>query len=127
MWRSETPARVDVSDFSRSLGLSGQADGRQSQIWRMLRRLAEYRLATPVEGGRVGVFAQIGPLEGRALARLSPSTGRAHDELLGSHLEQLGRESAGGPSTERWAPPSEISRRLDSLERRPPMLTPELP
>lgn len=123
MWRQETPFRVDVAEFAASLGLSPRVEGRNSQIWHTLDRLAMFGLATPIEDGRVGVFAQIAPLPERRIARLPEWNAQAHERLLGKHLDRVVGGSATAAPTGPVGPTAEVSAkvsaRLDRLQHQP--------
>jgi hypothetical protein len=119
LWHQATSAQVDVAELAASLGVSTRADLWKSQIWRTFHRLAQFRLARPVEGGRVGVFAQIPPISDRQLARLPEWTAQAHDRMLGDHLDQLAYQSGVTVGPVSPGPADHISARLDRLQRLP--------
>jgi hypothetical protein len=119
LWNRTTSAQVDVAELAASLGVSTRVDGWNSYIWRTFRRLAQFRLARPVEGGRVEVFAQIAPISDRQLARLPEWTARAHDRLLGSHLDRLADESGVTAGSVSPGSAGRVTARLDRLQRLP--------
>jgi hypothetical protein len=66
------------------------------------------------------VRAEVAPLKARQLSRLPEWTRQVHDQLLGTHLDQLALGHTDraldldGPST-----PPRITARLDHLQHRP--------
>lgn len=92
LWVEAQPAEIDVGEFAHSLGLGRSTGGWKSRIWRAFDRLRSFRLATAVEGGAVGVYAQLPPVSEWKLERLPALTRAAHERLLGEHLERLAEE-----------------------------------
>jgi hypothetical protein len=111
LWAEAMPAEVGVDDFARSLGLGRSTGGWQSRIWRSFERLRRFQLATPVEGGTVGVFAQVPPVPERLLHRLPAWSRGEHDRLVAVHLEGLVGEPRGGLA-------HQVVTRLDDLHHR---------
>ena len=119
LWRHEVPAQVDAAELAGSLGLSRYIDKPRSQIWHTFERLRQFRLATPIRDGRVGVFTRVPLLSDRLLARVPEWTARRHAELLESHTDRLAHEpDARAPTPPR--PVAQIRARLDQLEHPSP-------
>jgi hypothetical protein len=120
LWREASPARIEVAELAASLGVGTRVEGWNNQLWRTFRRLAMFRLATPVEDGRVGVLVQLPPVTNRQLARLPEWTARTHERLLGQHLERLALGSGVTPPTSPAAETAQaITARLDRMQHSP--------
>jgi len=110
LWVDDVPARIDAAELSRSLGLGASVSDR-SRLVNTLDRLVRFGLAEPAcDGAGLDVHRQVAPLSGRQLDRAPEWTRRAHDALLGRHLDQL--------ATTPTQPPS-MTARLDRLQHSP--------
>lgn len=111
LWAEHQPAVVATDELARSIGL-GASRGDSSRFRRTLDRVCRFGLAQWVEdGATLGVHPQVGPISDRQLARLPEWTQRAHDRLLGEHLEHLAGEQPRASVTA-------ITDRLDRLQQR---------
>ena len=110
LWVDDVPARIDAAELSRSLGLGASVSDR-SRLVNTLDRLVRFGLAQPArDGAGLDVHRQVAPLSGRQLDRAPEWTRRAHDALLGTHLDQL----ATTPTQ-----PLSMTARLDRLQHSP--------
>ncbi|MDZ7734464.1 MAG: hypothetical protein U5R31_16575 [Acidimicrobiia bacterium] len=96
---------------------------------RALGRLCRFGFARWTDhGAALGVHAQVPPLSERHLARLPEWTQRAHDRLLGEHLDQLANPQQREPQEEqRRVGVAAIAGRRDALggiQQRPPRRSP---
>ena len=117
LWVTRIPAEIGASDLSRSLGL-GPGVGDRSRLANTLTRLVQYRLARPApDGDGFDVYRQVAPLSHRQLARVPEWTHDTHEQLFGTHLEQiddLAQHRAGVAS---------MGARLDRLQHGAPAAT----
>ena len=83
LWAEREPAVVEVEEFARTLGLSGQG-GERSIFHRTLDRLTNLHLAVWTDtGAAIGVYAKLPPIRWQRVARLPTATQRDHLRLLG--------------------------------------------
>ena len=88
-WQRAEPARLDLDELGRSLGVGGFGGGASSRVWRTVERLASNGLARWAAAGELAVYGQVAPRTDRQLRRLPTSTQAAHDRLLAEHAHAL--------------------------------------
>lgn len=118
LWREQTPAVVSASELGRMVGV-GPGTGPSSTLARTFERLERFRFVAPERTpGRVGVYTAVPPRLDRHLRHLPTGTRRIHEELLDEHLSRLAQD--GTTRVQQHA--TEVSRRLDDLQRPTPGL-----
>ena len=111
LWTERVPATITHRELARSLGL-GAGAGANSRLMHSIDRLVRYRLASWHEESRsLDVYLQAPGLEPHRLDRLPEWTQRAHERLLGGHVQQIVEHEETGPKV------AAITARLDRLER----------
>lgn len=114
LWQEAEPAIVEAAEVSRSLGLGANTGHRNSRVWRSIERLTQFGLADLSQPDVLDVYMTVRPLTARQVGRLPDWSQRAHERLLGEHLDQL---AAGGYHPE-GSPLDHFSARLDHLAQR---------
>jgi hypothetical protein len=89
LWAQHEPARLELGDLSRSLGLGG-GTAPTSRLARSLDRVARFGLAEWAwVGNRLDVYTDVPPLTPRQLDQAPAWTRQVHTDLLDSRIDRV--------------------------------------
>jgi hypothetical protein len=109
LWTEREPARIGADELAHSLGLGG-GTAQNSRLQRTLERTVRFGLAECDQPGQtLSVYTEVSPLLGRRLDRLPEWSRRAHDRLLGQHVDRLAGLTEPTPGV------TAVTARLDRL------------